>query len=963
MHSRRRLAGLLAACAFGCGSPVVARADGEPPASPILIVEPGTHTGSVHKIVVDAARSQVVTVGNDKTIRLWGTPDLQLRATFRVPIADGNEGQLYAAALSPDGKTLAVGGWTGWAWDEKASVYLIDMESGSMVRRIAGFPEGIGALAFSPDGEHLAIGLLGSAGLFVLQLSDYRIAARDTRYADKIIEVDYDSTGRLVASSLDGLIRLYDQHARLLVRKRMTAGNKPSSIKFSPDGARIAVGYYDTPRVSVLSAVDLSPIWSSSRDAAPELINLYSLSWAARGNKLCAGGEARPARPNAIRCWPAEGSAKPVVTRVARTRVGDMAAVPSGELVFTTDDPSVGLVGTAGQVTTIRDSELLNFVASTLKLAPDGSVISFPGARELAYFSVFEAEAEASAGLRRRLQGPIGAAEGLTIEHAKDGYRPVLNGKALALEPYERSRCHAIAPDLHSVVLGTEWNLRRIDNEARSVWSSTLPAAAHAITVSGDGQLVVAGLADGTLRWYRMDDGAEVLALFVHAPSKEWIAWIPSGYYMSSPQGDNYVGWHLNQGKESAPDFVLASQFDRLLYRPDLVQAYFKSKGRALPEIGGQNGFDAKRLAEIAPPRLRLERVRPSDSDGRRAHFRLSAQRTRLPMRDLAVFVNNIPVTGARDRELSASEGERFSREIDLELAHGINRVRVEVFNGVSIGVTERIVLSDATDTASARGNLYVLAIGVGKFARLPGKFALSFTTQDAEDMASALQRTGSGAFADVHVKLLTDTTWSKPDKNNILSALEFARNARARDTVVVFLASHGISDAAGNYYFVPRDADPKDIEQLSTGRTPGGNSLVSWKHFFEALRSMAGRRILIVDTCQAKNIAGTFDSHNLAKRSASSRFALVVAARGGEDSQEYAPGRHGLFTYALLEGLKGAADSDADRMLTLKELFDYAVPLVERTRDRRLGPQTPQMISPTVLRDSLIGQVTGGAR
>ena len=962
MRSLRWVAALLVACGLGCSLPAHARAD-EPPASPILLVEPGSHVGAVHKIVVDAGRSQIVTVGHDKTIRLWGVPDLQLRATFRVPIANGNEGQLYAAAISPDGKTLAAAGWTGWEWDEKASVYLFDMESGRMVRRISGFPEGVGALAYSPNGQHLAVGLLGSAGLYVLQSADYRIVERDTQYADKIIEVDYDGAGRLAVSSLDGMVRLYDEQAKLRLRKRMRAGNKPASIRFAPGGERIAVGFYDSARVSVLSATDLTPIWTSSREAAAELTNLYSLGWVAGGRKLCASGEARSAGPSSLRCWPADGRGKPTITPLARTRVGDMAAVPSGELVFTTDDPSLGLVSAEGRVTAVHDSELLVFINASLKLARDASLVSFPAQRGPAYFSVSEADTVLSDEQIRSLSGPLRAAKGLAIEHAQNGYRPRLNGKAIALEPYERSRCHAIAPDLRSFVLGTEWNLHGFDAAGNTKWRTALPAVAHAVTVSGNGEWVLAGLGDGTLRWYRMDDGAEVLALFVHAPSKEWIAWIPAGYYMSSPQGDNYIGWNMNQGKESAPDFVLASQFDRLLYRPDLVQAYFKSKGRDQPENEGRKGFDVTRLAEVAPPRLRLERVRRNEKGSPRARFKLSAQRTRLPMRDVAVFVNNIPVIAAGERELSGGASERFSREVDLELARGINRVRVEVFNGVSVGVAEQVVVSDSAQPPTERGDLYVLAIGVGRFPRLASKFGLSFTAQDAEEMSAALRRAGGDLFANVHLKLLADSSWSKPDKANILSALSFARDARARDTIVIFLASHGISDAAGNYYFVPRDADPKDIEQLSTGRAPSGGSLVSWTHFFDALRAVAGRRVLIVDTCQAKNIAGTFDSHNLAKRSASSRFALVVAARGGEDSQEYAQGRHGLFTYALLEGLSGAADADRDRKLTLKELFDHAVPTVERLRDRRLGPQTPQLISPAVLRDSVLGQVANSAR
>lgn len=300
---------------------------------------------------------------------------------------------------------------------------------------------------------------------------------------------------------------------KLRQRKRMVAGNKPASIRYSPDGERIAVGFYDTPRIAVLSARDLTPIWASTRDAAANLVNLYSLSWAARGKKLCAGGESRAAGSNHIRGRPADGRGKPVATPVARTRLGDIATTPSGEIAFTTDDPSIGLVDGEGKVVAVHESELPVFINATLKLAPDAALVSFPASRCPAYFSLAETDSEPSAEQRRSLQGPIRSAAGWRIEHARDGYRPMLNGKAIALEPYERSRCHAIAPDLRSAVLGTEWNLHRVDAAGGLAWSKALPSVALTATISGNGEWVVAGLGDGTLRWYRMDDGAEVLAL------------------------------------------------------------------------------------------------------------------------------------------------------------------------------------------------------------------------------------------------------------------------------------------------------------------------------------------------------------------------------------------------------------------------------------------------------------------
>jgi uncharacterized caspase-like protein len=42
----------------------------------------------------------------------------------------------------------------------------------------------------------------------------------------------------------------------------------------------------------------------------------------------------------------------------------------------------------------------------------------------------------------------------------------------------------------------------------------------------------------------------------------------------------------------------------------------------------------------------------------------------------------------------------------------------------------------------------------------------------------------------------------------------------------------------------------------------------------------------------------------------------------------------HGLFTYYLLEGLKGAADADGDRLVTVQELYAYVErQVVQRSR------------------------------
>ena len=67
-------------------------------------------------------------------------------------------------------------------------------------------------------------------------------------------------------------------------------------------------------------------------------------------------------------------------------------------------------------------------------------------------------------------------------------------------------------------------------------------------------------------------------------------------------------------------------------------------------------------------------------------------------------------------------------------------------------------------------------------------------------------------------MRTLSDLADTPPDRAAILAALDFATDAGELDTVVLFLASHGVSDASGDYFFVPRDARAADVAAVAHG-------------------------------------------------------------------------------------------------------------------------------------------------
>ena len=83
-----------------------------------------------------------------------------------------------------------------------------------------------------------------------------------------------------------------------------------------------------------------------------------------------------------------------------------------------------------------------------------------------------------------------------------------------------------------------------------------MPSTTWAVNISGDGRLAVAAFSNGTLRWYRLKDGAQLLALFLHADGTRWVMWTPEGFFHTAPGSETLIGYHLNQGADQAGEFV-----------------------------------------------------------------------------------------------------------------------------------------------------------------------------------------------------------------------------------------------------------------------------------------------------------------------------------------------------------------------------------------------------------------------
>ena len=89
-------------------SPALARSSAAESA-PILQIDSGGHGSMIRDIVFTRDGKYLVSTGEDKLVRVWDIATQKTVRTLRGQVGEGNEGKIYAMALSPDNRWLAVG--------------------------------------------------------------------------------------------------------------------------------------------------------------------------------------------------------------------------------------------------------------------------------------------------------------------------------------------------------------------------------------------------------------------------------------------------------------------------------------------------------------------------------------------------------------------------------------------------------------------------------------------------------------------------------------------------------------------------------------------------------------------------------------------------------------------------------------------------------------------------------------
>lgn len=908
-----------------------AQAQSELIETPQLRIAGAGHHAAIRALASDARGELILTVSEDKTARLWRGRDLGLKAVLRPPIGAGNEGKLYAGALTPDGQIAAVAGWSA-----DNDIYLFRTADAQLLARIQGLPNVVNQLAFSPDGKQLAVLLWGKHGLQLWQAGAKGWGApafggADADYADSGYGLAFSPDGqRLAASAHDGRVRLYALRGGAPWRTAQRAlGGRPQGLQFSPDGRQLVVGWADQGQLQLLGGQDLEPRSLLRADApAGQPAGLSSPAWSIDGGEIEAAGSWRlaPGRHALLR-FALDGQRVGEPQVLATDSLTQLLRLPDGRLAYAAADASWGLLDAQGRLQAQRaartDFRSLD-EANRLRVSSDGRRVAWPG-----WPAAFDIAAFAWHGQVEDTRHPKCC--GAELSGWRDGRAPRLNGRALEMEAGEQTLSAALDPQRPRLALGSNWRLRWLDRQGVTLWQQELGSPCFALALSADGRHVVAGLGDGTLRWYAAADGEERLAFY--SEGRAWVAWTPEGRFAAGEGGEALVGWHLNRGPDRAAEFLPLARFYERHHDPQAVFAALPPQQGLLPP---QRQVADPRQGLKLPPLVRV--IGPAAGSLLRdpqLTLKVQAEDRGGGIDELRLYLNDklVEAPGQQRRAARSLEGHW-----QLRLEPGENRLRaVALSQDRTESLPAELLLQ--LESAPRRPSLHALVIGVNQYRN--AALNLTFSVPDARGLTALIKRGGQRLFDQVLVRELLD---KEATKAGIVEQLKGLRQSKEDDVVLVYLAGHG--ETQGNdWFFIPHDlTQPEQPERLQQGG-------ISSRELAESLRQIPARKVVVlIDACKsgaaalgfAAGTRGLEERRVLAQLSRATGTHLIAATTKEQLASELHQLGHGVFTYALLEGLGGKAAANGPDVTARKLMVYVEQALPELSKRFRAEEQFP---------------------
>jgi len=931
------------------------------------------HTKDVNSIVFSPDGKQILSYsgnGWNDNMKLWETATGRELGTFSG----------YTAEFSPDGKQFLSG-------SEGNTLKLWDTASGREIRTFSGHFEGVRSKTFSPDGKQILFLSGRYTAIPIIKLWD-TATGRELRtffgqtdaYAT-IVEFNLDgkqvfskgnpskfwdtATGRelitipgdratfspdrkQLLSVVSGeyswrknIIKLWDTVTGRELRTFSGHTDDILSVAFSSDGKLIVSGSGDkTVKLWETSSGRLIRTYEGHTN------NVYSVEFSPDGKQILSHTNSN------IKLWD---------TATGR----EIKTFLENEAVFSPDGKQV-LSRSRGAIKlwdTVSGRELKTFSGLSVKFSPDG--------KQFLSFSGDEWDEDA----KIKLWDTATWREIKTFSGNEAVFSP--DGKQILYRSGDNIKLWDTATGRElRTFLGHTDNVYSIEfspsgkqilsfcKDGIKLWDTASgrelgTIMAYSIEFSPDGKQILSGSDDGPVRLWDVSTGKEI-AQFIFFTDGEWICLTPDGFYNSSPNGDKYLNVRVGNNVYGI------DQYRSTFYKPQIVEA--RLQGRSDPV---QIATTIQDIADKVPPVVVIRN--PENGAGftaNKAELSVSIVDQRQPIKTIQVLVNGGLVGGESIRgNISGLRGgdleidntqirltgnqNRVEFKLPITLNPGTNRIEVIANNPYSEAKeTVEVTYKPAAAEQNILPNLWILSIGVNRYDDTRNLPSLSYAVNDAREIINAFKAQEGKVFRKVNSLLIADGEAITPTRDNITDNFTFLKQAAQRDVVLLFIAGHGVNDDGGSFYFMPSDAG------FNTDGSIRLSKAISYREILMVL-DMSGQKLVFIDSCHSAGVSGRktrgADNDKLVKAFKGSSIVILTASRGDQTSQESSEYKHGIFTYAIIQGMKGAADLYKDGKIKMKELDTYVSETVVKLTN---GLQQPVTDTPDGYEDFVVAEL-----
>ncbi|MFH0992132.1 MAG: caspase family protein [bacterium] len=823
------------------------------------------HTANVRSVAYSPDGNYILTGGGDSTAKLWGVSTGKEVRTFT-----GHTNFLLSVAFSPDGKYVMTG-----SGDRTAKLW--DVSTGKVIHTFKKHTFIVSSVSFSPNGKYVLTGSLDQTVKLweVSTGNEVRTLGGNT---DWIESISCSNDGKyLMTVSWEGETDFWDlstdKKVRMPQRKSIYFSN--NRVSFSPD----------VKDVIAWSSQGPAALWevSTGKELRTFERPVTSALYSPDGKYVLIGS----ANTTAM-LWEVTSGLK-VHTFIGHTGwVTSLSFSPDGKYIVTGSTDSTAKlweVSTGKEVLTFKGHR---HGVSSISYSPDGKYVLTGSGDSTAKLWKAKSGEEV-----RTLAGH--ASYVLSVSFSPDGkYMLTRSGDDIA--------------KLWEVSSG---------KEVRTLTGSTSYHGVECAAFSPDGKYVLTGTQGGTTKIWSLSTG-QLLATLISMDQSDWAVVTPDGRFDASQGGMQHM--YYVQGLEVLP---LESFFDQF-YTPKLLAQVIS--GEYVTEK--QLSTDFSKAIKL-PPAVKIISPKTGTSFfSDEIQITLEATDQGGGIDEIRLFQNGKLISEEqRGMKKVVSRSEKVSRSYHVTLLPGVNMFRATAFNQER---TEAMPYEIAItlQAADAGSNLYIVAIGINEYKN--AKYNLNYGRPDAMAFVQAAEKRAKSIFKRIVKYELYDAQATRPAIEAIFKTL--ASDAKPQDAFIFYYAGHGVMSEgsptiATEFYLIPTDVTKLygDDEMLASKAI----SAARLKTFCTTIK--AQKQLVVLDACQSGGAVETFAMRGAAEEKAILQLArsagtVVLAATGTEQyATEFKALGHGVFTYALLQGLNGDADgSPLDGKVTVKELEAY---------------------------------------